>query len=180
MGSRCRRAVADAGHSRHGSGNGPAPGAEHAPRNRLHHDRPGLHLRHPHRTGDSPPTILVAGGRPRDRPQSGGIGRSYSGRSPSFRHFSSASTPRRIVTSGPKSKPALNALPPPSATGSRPPRPTNPTAGTPLAPDRPAAAGSGSCGPAAVRIRGICARAISSSRLLNVVPVRGDHPLLCP
>jgi hypothetical protein len=54
--------------------------------------------------------MLVAGGRPRDRPQSGGIGRSYSGRSPAFRHFSSASTPRWIVTSGPKSKPALNAF----------------------------------------------------------------------
>jgi len=54
--------------------------------------------------------MLVAGGRPRDRPQSGGIGRSYSGRSPSFRHFSSASIPRWIVTSRPKWKPVLNAF----------------------------------------------------------------------
>jgi hypothetical protein len=62
------------------------------------------------------------------------------------------------VTSGPKWKPALNALPSPSATGSRPPRPTKPTAGNTVgARDRPAAAGSGSCGPAALHIRGIMA-----------------------
>jgi hypothetical protein len=39
------------------------------------------------------------------------------------------------VTSRPKWKPVLNALPSPSATGSRPPRPTNPTAGNTVGPD---------------------------------------------
>lgn len=82
LGSRYRRAVADAGRSRDGRGSGPAR-AGRVPRDGLRGDRPGVHIRHAHRTRHPPASVLVTGGLSRDRPQRGGLGRSHRSRSAS-------------------------------------------------------------------------------------------------
>ena len=82
LGSRYRRAVADAGRSRDGRGASRAR-AGRVPRDGLRGDRPGVHIRHAHRTRHPPASVLVTGGRSRDRPQRGGLGRSHRSRSAS-------------------------------------------------------------------------------------------------
>jgi len=82
LGSRCRRAVADAGRSRDGRGASRAR-AGRVPRDGLRGDRPGVHIRHAHRTRHPPASVLVTSGRSRDRPQRGGLGRSHRSRSAS-------------------------------------------------------------------------------------------------
>ena len=93
VGSRGRRALADAGRRRYHRGNSPPPGAERAPWRGLCRDRPGMHHRHPHRTGDSPATILDASHPPRDRRQPDRIRRSPRRRRLAFGHRA-GNTPR--------------------------------------------------------------------------------------
>lgn len=99
LGSRYRRAVADAGRSGDGRGSGPAR-AGRVPRDGLRGDRPGMHIRHAHRTCHPPASVLVTGGRSRDRPQRGGLGRPHRSRSVSSGYRTGAAAPRWVMTFG--------------------------------------------------------------------------------
>ena len=99
LGSRYRGAVADAGRSRNSRGAGPAR-AGRVPRDGLRGDRPGVHIRHAHRTCHPSASVLVTGGRSRDRPQRGGLGRSHRSRSAPSGDRTGAAAPQWVMTFG--------------------------------------------------------------------------------
>jgi hypothetical protein len=63
-------------------------------------DRPGVHIRHAHRTRHPPATVLVTFGRSRDRPQRGSLGRSHRSRSASSGDRTGAAAPQWVMTIG--------------------------------------------------------------------------------